>query len=249
MSELLDEIQKRITDPHHYVSMTEGDGPTLQLDRARAVAALFQTADPEASSKLKRLDIGAELLDAARELRERAEDQVRVADCIDYHEQIRERALVRSHRLGFLANVVQETESIIRSPARMLQILMRDRDTWQQLQQQQAEMLGLTEAALGVSQAANLELVEGQSKLIGLLERVARADANWLDERTTPMPETDGVILETVRRWRRPNGEACPSIADIMPEIHATLNQVTAIETSAEGRLQVAQQPIQPAQE
>lgn len=247
-NELLEAILKRINWPGEYVTRQpdsrEPDGAEAgNTFAARAVATLFDTAEPEASSPIRTIDLPAELLDAARQLRHDADEafeqatghQNRTGDADTKGDAI-------ADRFGFLANVVQDAAAIVTAPAKMLATLMRDRDSWQKLCQETQEMLALTEAALGVSQAANVELVEGQSKLIGLLERVAVA----VDGSNTA-PLIDRLYAEWMRSDKlEDSGDAKMAelirvvIGDVLPEIHATLNQVTAIETNAEGRLTVA---------
>lgn len=197
---IIEQIEERILSPGDHVEFSDTDSDAQW--RARAVAALFETAEPAAGSKLRTIDLPAELVAAAKELRNAADDAVQD------HEQ------EAADRLGFLANCVEDTSHLIVEPARMLQTLIHDRDQWQVLEKQAEEMLALTEAALGVSQKSNVALAEGQSKLIELLECVAR----WCDRHGDP-----GFAF--------------------LPDIHAVLNQVTAIETDAAGRLSVAAQP------
>lgn len=245
---LAHEIWLRIAQPSVFV----GDRRTLLSEepayaetegqwQARAVAALFDTAEPAADSKLRTIDLPAELEAAAKELRDYA------ATFLE-GEFPSQRA---ADRAGFLANCVEETSHLIVEPARMLSVLMHDRDQWQTLKRQAEEQLAVTEAALAVSQKSNVALAEGQSKLIGLLERVARQfdppmelhvgkvadDAAMMIDGIVPLGTFTYRVATEIQKVIDAHAPEC------LPDIYAVLSQVTAIETDAAGRLSVAAQP------
>lgn len=242
VSALLDEIRKRLMAPEKYMPSASEEEPPLmsyQELQASAVATLFETAEPAADSKLREIDLPAELVEAARMLREEAEA------CVERGEQ------PAADRIGFLANVVQDVSNLIENPATMLMAIARDRDLWRAAYQSQAEILQLTEAGLGVSQASGLSLAEGQNELVSLLERVARADEGWRDWGQERPKSGAKVITRSTRtvdevgwaetcEWKPAEVE---SLSAIMPEIKAVLNQVTVLEKDADGRLVVARQP------
>lgn len=238
---LVEEIRLRLDQPANFIAVDDSDYTGAQ---ARAVVALFETAEPAADSKLRTIDLPKELVDGAGYLRADAETHLSRGD-----------QLV-ANRLGFLANVIEDVSHLIVEPAHVVSVLMHDRDQWQTLERQAEEQLAVTEAALAVSQKSNVALAEGQSKLIGLLERVARhfESNQWRCEEGAGVGGT-----ETMYQLIFPNGRAVALLRsetfvktameehnaapDFITDIHAVLSQVTAIETDAAGRLSVAAQP------